>query len=385
MSSPLPAGWDSVPFRDCLAELPVAKPRKIPAREYAKAGTIPVVDQGKGFIAGWTDDTEAVIRDGLPYVVFGDHTRVFKYVDFPFALGADGTQLLKPRADFNPLFFYFACRHLPVPNRGYNRHFSLLKEFDIPRPPSNEQSHIAAVLALVQRAIANEEKRIATTREVMTAARARVIQYGMRGERQRETSIGLVPLSWALQSPAEVFKLTSGARRPADLSPVERPTTPYPVLGGNGVMGYSAFWNIDAPATLVIGRVGEYCGAVHVARGKAWITDNALYAREWLNSDADVDYVAIFLAYYDLNRFRNKAGQPLVTQGIINEHLISLPSPDEQREIVAALRTIQDTVLYSERRGFVLRELFGSLLDRLMTGEIRVDNLNADTSTIEAA
>src|SRR5437016_10674081 len=93
--------WEIVSFPDSLDELGIKKPHKILARDYAKQGLIPIVDQGQQLIAGWTNDEKVAIRERLPFVVFGDHTRIFKFVDFPFALGADGTQLLKPNRDFN--------------------------------------------------------------------------------------------------------------------------------------------------------------------------------------------------------------------------------------------------------------------------------------------
>ena len=140
-------------------------------------------------------------------------------------------------------------------------------------------------------------------------------------------------------------------------------------------MGFSDEWFLDASQILVIGRVGEYCGAVHIASGKAWITDNALYAKEWINKNAEVQFVGEFLEYFDLNRFKRKAGQPLVTQGLINEHLVPLPGISEQREIVAILDAIDRKIDLTRRKRTALDELFKALLQRLMMGEIRVGDL----------
>jgi len=88
-----------------------------------------VVDQGISKIAGYCDDEDVVYKTDLPMILFGDHTRVFKFLDFPFATGADGTRLLKPNAEIaDPLFLYYGLRNLNIPNRGYNRHYSLLRE-----------------------------------------------------------------------------------------------------------------------------------------------------------------------------------------------------------------------------------------------------------------
>src|SRR5688572_30583183 len=114
------SAWTNALVGDCLVPLSLAGKRKIQSRDYRPCGRFPVIDQGQTKIAGWTDDENAVINSILPLIVFGDHTRVLKYVDIPFARGADGTQLLKPKPGINPLFFYYACRAIDLPGRGYN-------------------------------------------------------------------------------------------------------------------------------------------------------------------------------------------------------------------------------------------------------------------------
>src|SRR5438132_731175 len=140
----LPDGWSLVPFE--RAATPVrGLPGKVLARDYAPTGRFLVIDQGAGQIAGFTDDQTVAIKDGFPYIVFGDHTRAFKFVDFPFALGADGTQLLKSSDLYDSRFLYYVCRSLEIPSRGYNRHFSVLKEQDLVCPPLREQEQISVV------------------------------------------------------------------------------------------------------------------------------------------------------------------------------------------------------------------------------------------------
>jgi len=116
----------------------IGKRNQIPTADILPSGQFPVVDQGQAFIAGYSDAAERVIRNGLPLVIFGDHTRCLKFVDFPFILGADGTKVLKPREDlFDAKFFYYALLSLDIPNRGYNRHFTLLKEKKVPHEQVN--------------------------------------------------------------------------------------------------------------------------------------------------------------------------------------------------------------------------------------------------------
>jgi hypothetical protein len=112
--------WKEVPFTGTLVRNSVGRENQILSSEIRPDGRFPVVDQGQAFIAGYCDDEKRVIRDDLPLVIFGDHTRCFKYVDFPFILGADGTKVLKPDAkQFEPRFFYYALLNLEIPSRGY--------------------------------------------------------------------------------------------------------------------------------------------------------------------------------------------------------------------------------------------------------------------------
>ena len=130
----LPAHWEILPFTGCLKKVKSKKKPSIPKTDYQESGGFPIIDQGASFIAGWTDSSESVIADNLPVVIFGDHTRIFKYVDFPFVLGADGTQLLYANDDvLDSRFFYYALLNLKVSNKGINEILADLMEARIAR------------------------------------------------------------------------------------------------------------------------------------------------------------------------------------------------------------------------------------------------------------
>ncbi|MFI9050205.1 restriction endonuclease subunit S [Streptomyces sp. NPDC053427] len=141
--------WTEVPFLEALTDVS-AKNVKIPKTQYLADGALPVIDQGQNVIAGFVDDPELAHKEPGPLIVFGDHTRIFKFVDFPFAMGADGVKVLRPRSGFDPKFLYHYLRSAPVPSAGYSRHFKFLKEIPVPRPPMEVQQRIAAVLDRVE-------------------------------------------------------------------------------------------------------------------------------------------------------------------------------------------------------------------------------------------
>jgi type I restriction enzyme, S subunit len=117
--------------------------KKVQTKEVIDEGLYPVVDQGKVFIRGYCNDPNRVIHVSEPIILFGDHTRETKFIDFDFVVGADGVKLLQPLC-LDPLYYYLALRWLPLNSRGYGRHFKLLRAAVIPLPPLAEQARIVA-------------------------------------------------------------------------------------------------------------------------------------------------------------------------------------------------------------------------------------------------
>ena len=129
------------------------KNNQIQSKEVLPTGKIPVVSQGKDLIDGYCNDVSKKI-DVLPLVMFGDHTRNVKYIDFEFVIGADGTKfhkILSCNSEYVYYWMLYTAETLRY--RGYARHYTLLKECFIPLPPLQEQvrivSKIKAILPLV--------------------------------------------------------------------------------------------------------------------------------------------------------------------------------------------------------------------------------------------
>lgn len=135
-----------MPFSEAVRDVSGGN-AKLPQSEFKTEGRLPVVDQGQDFVAGYTDDASYEFRsESLPVVIFGDHTRLVKYVDFPFAMGADGVKVLKPGEHCDAKYLYHYLRQVRIPNAGYSRHYKFLKELRIPLPSLPEQRRIAEIL-----------------------------------------------------------------------------------------------------------------------------------------------------------------------------------------------------------------------------------------------
>ena len=119
---------------------------KIPADKYMSEGAYQIIDQSQNEIAGYTNCSEGLFTN-VPVIIFGDHTRIIKYVDKPLFLGADGVKLLKAKIkNPNHKYLYYALKFARIPDTGYNRHFKWLKEVEINFPEESDQHKIVATL-----------------------------------------------------------------------------------------------------------------------------------------------------------------------------------------------------------------------------------------------
>ncbi|MGA3845330.1 restriction endonuclease subunit S [Ralstonia nicotianae] len=138
----IPASWQWVHLPDIYYGISPSS-KKLLSSKVQESGEVPVVDQGKRNIAGYTDETSLRISIPGPVVIFGDHTTEVKYVDFDFVAGADGVKILRPLLQ-EERFFYHQIRSYRLEDRGYARHFKVLNAKLYALPPLAEQSRISS-------------------------------------------------------------------------------------------------------------------------------------------------------------------------------------------------------------------------------------------------
>jgi len=124
----IPEGWEVKRLGEILKKNETTI--KINAKDYLSSGSIPIIDQSSDFICGYTNEISALIKaSNIPAIIFGDHTRILKFIDFDFARGADGTQILFSNNEKMPQYlFYHSLLKIDLSNYGYARHFKFLKE-----------------------------------------------------------------------------------------------------------------------------------------------------------------------------------------------------------------------------------------------------------------
>ena len=351
------------------------------------------VQQGQCLIAGWTDDEAGLISTHLPVVVFGDHTRAFKYVDFPFVRGADGTQVLKPKAGIDPLFFYYACRAIELPSRGYNRHFKALKEQEIPTPPLQEQRSIAQALRRIDDTLSIQDEQLHTAQALKRAAMHTLFTRGLRGEAQKETEIGPLPKSWEPKAIHDLCEIWSGGTPRTSIADYWDGDIPW-VSGKDlktprlddakdhvsvkGVESGSRLAPENAVLLLVRGMgLAKDLPVASISRPMAFNQDvKALVSRGQYSGT--ILRSAIYASKERLlGRIVSSAhGTMTLNLDDVERFKIPVPSdPTEVEEIAHILDAIDRKIDLHCRKRVVLEELFKALLYKLMTGEIRVGEL----------
>lgn len=160
--------WKLYRFDEVFQHVP-SKAYQIRAEEYLGAGRYPVVDQGQLPIVGYSNNATRVCKAREnPVVVFGDHTRIVKYVDFDFVVGADGTQLLRA-SDHDLMFLTEVICGLPLPNMGYSRHYKYLQESIFLLPDLFEQKKIGAYFRSLDALSAARREEVTKLRDLKKA------------------------------------------------------------------------------------------------------------------------------------------------------------------------------------------------------------------------
>ena len=174
----VPEGWDKKKVGDLISK--IRRTKQVAANNYQISGKYPVIDQSRNYIAGYTDESECVLNVTIPYIVFGDHTRVLKYVPFPFAKGAYGTQIIMSN-DLERMpqsLFYNSLIEIDLSNYSYARHFKYLKEESILVPSKDIAERYDKVVSQYFQSIQKSRDQI----RHLTEARDRLLPKLMSGE-----------------------------------------------------------------------------------------------------------------------------------------------------------------------------------------------------------
>lgn len=175
--------WLEIEYKDAVVKISTSK-QKLKQSEYLQTGKIPVVDQGQQLIGGFTNDEFRVLECKLPVVIFGDHTKIIKLINFSFAPGADGTKVLEPIKYILPKYLAFLTEILvfKIKDKGYARHYQHIEKEFLPITSIPEQR---AIVLKIENLFASLDKGIAdlkTAQEQLKVYRQAVLKKAFEGE-----------------------------------------------------------------------------------------------------------------------------------------------------------------------------------------------------------
>lgn len=256
-----------------------------------------------------------------------------------------------------------------------------LRNFPVPLAPLNEQRRIAAKLDTALAAVESCRQRLDGVEALLKRFRQAVLAAATSGELTREWREERGIDDPEATTLGDIIKVSSGKFMPAKAMD---PSGTIPVYGGNGIAGYHSEANVDEP-TVAIGRVGFYCGSVHLTPEKAWVTDNALIVKS-KRSEMDRDFLYYALLGTNLRSNDSSTAQPVISGAKIYPVPFLIPSFDEQREIVArveALFSLADQLeakLTAARR--IVERLTPALLAKAFRGELVPQDPNDEPASV---
>ena len=309
----------------------ITPPVKLQKTEFADTGLFPIIDQSQSQIAGWTDDETALVKPDQPLVIFGDHTCAVKFVETPFAQGADGIKILQTTDVLEPKFLYHVLRARPLDNDGYKRHFTKLKEYEMPLPPLSVQQEIVAEIKGYQK--------------VIDGARAVVENYRPR--------IAVDP-EWPLVALGEVCTLGGGVTKAVNLNlpyfgadSIESNTGKLLKEETAGAQGVNGPVYEFAGERLLYSKIRPYLNKLAVVDLKGYCSSD-MYPLLPDKSKVQITYLAAYMLSEEFNEdirhYYERASIPKINRTQLFEVGIPIPTLETQETIVAELRAEQNLV-----------------------------------------
>lgn len=388
----------------------ITPPLKINKSDYLEIGLYPIIDQSKNFIAGWTDDPNSLITPppgGL--IIFGDHTCAIKFIETPFAQGADGIKILKTKGDLIPAYLYAHLLAFPLLNDGYKRHFTDLKEMEILVPSAEVQREVAELLTTLNAKISHNKEHASTLEEIAnTFFKSWFIDFDLTNALEQgseafgipreliplfrvefaDSEIGPIPSGWKVSSLDEAYEVGIGRTPP-------RKEPEWFCNGNEGVkwvsirdMGnYSTFSNEtleglteEAVAKFRVPIVPEdtVLMSFKLTVGKICITDTDLTTNEAIahfkvkaNSELGTNFLYLWLKNYDMNKLDSTSSIGNATNsGLVKQIKILIP---DSRVITHFNSVIDPLFLRIKKLNYeilLIEEFCNSILPKVILGKM---------------
>lgn len=376
----IPQGWQENKLLDCL-RVP-SKLAGIKLSEYEKEGDFPVFDQGQDYISGFSSNKDLVVKD-VPAILFGDHTRIVKYIKSPFVAGADGTKIFWAKEAFDSTFLYYLVLSQKIPNTGYNRHFKFFKDIKVLTPESKkEQRKIAEILGTADEDIAKTQEVIEATEKLKRGLMQQLFTRGIGQIKFKKVKLGDI---------CDITKL-AGFEYSKYFNSYKDAGEIIVVRGSNikdGQIDLSSIKTIPLQTSNLLPRsqlkkgdlVFAYVGTIGPV---ALITEDKKYhlgpntARVTPIKDVTANYLYWYfrspLVEVEINKRISVTAQPSLSMEKIRGFELTIPeSKDDQEEISKILSAINEKILVNKKLKAKFTLLKQGLMQDLLSGKVRTN------------
>lgn len=371
-------GWQTRPFEDCI--LHVVYTPKVQRKDFLEKGQHPIVSQEVAFINGYWDDDTALYRVDRPVIIFGDHTKVLKYVDFDFVIGADGVKILLPKEFLSTKFFYYQLQSVNLDSLGYARHYKLLKSINIRYTQFPEQQRIVALLDDafdgIATAKANAEQNLKNARELFESHLQAV--FTQRGEGWEGKTLRQVAVDFgrgkSKHRPRNAPKLYGGPYpfiQTGDVRNSEHLITEYTQTYSEAGLAQSKLWPKGTLCITIAANIAE----TGILNFDACFPDSVIgiVVDDKHTSNHFLEY--LLQAVKAALKAKGKgSAQDNINLGTFENELFFFPSLSVQEEITKQLDDLSTEVqrlesIYQQKQA-ALDELKKSLLHKAFSGEL---------------
>ena len=283
-------------------------------------------------------------------------------------------------------------QNLNLPSRGYSRHYKLLKESEISYPEIPEQQKIAAVLLKIQQAIEVQESIIEAAQELKKSTMQHVFTYGLRGEKTKETEIGRIPESWGICSLGALALIIMGQSPKGDY--YNKEGEGLPLL--NGPAEFTRKYPQPVQWTMKSTKIAKKYDILFCVRGNTVARMNIADQDYCIGrgvaaiSGKKLQSITEFILYliehnsHKIYSYATAGGStfPNFSKTDFDMFRVAKPSVSEQQKIADILISIDEKIELHTSKRTILRDLFKTMLNKLMSGEIRVKDSDIDTSCV---
>ena len=370
----LPSSWKVEAFNKVVSDISGGN-KKTQKSDFLENGDIAVIDQGKELIAGYVNDQDLIVKNLPPYIVFGDHTRIFKFIDFPFAMGADGTKVIKlindKKDNLRYIFYFF--NSLNIPNTGYNRHYKYLKDVKIPLPSFATQQKIAAILDAADE-LRQKDKALVAKYDELTQA----LFLDMFGDPVTN------PKGWEKIKFEKVGKLDRGKSKHRPRNEPKLLGGKYPLIqtgdiancGGN-ITEYKSTYSEFGLAQSKLWKSGTLCITIAANIAKTGIlTFDACFPDSVVgfipNEKTNTIYTQYWMSFLQkiIEGAAPESAQKNINLEILRDLDFMLAPIKLQNQFAERVKAIEEQKSIAQASALKSEELFNSLLQKAFNGEL---------------